>query len=103
MAENENTKETNDKDTAASRPVAGYSVSSNTGHREPRTLTFTVPSLPRTRLGRPTSYNRSWLSAGIAVLFVVAISLAGFSGAWLENRHDENSNGVTVGNLSSQK
>jgi len=94
------TKEDNNKLDQA-REAGTYSVSS-ANRRPGRTLTFTVPKLPKPQLRRPTApTGQPWLAAIGAILFVLIIMLAGFSGAWLENR--DNSNGLTVGSLSNQK
>jgi serine protease Do len=46
--------------------------------------------------------NKSYVKpAAMAVLFLVAVLLAGFAGAWLEQRHEHNN--VSLGSLGQQK
>jgi len=81
------------------RQSGSYSVSSAGKGNAPRTISFTVPKLPKPNLQRP-DWQR-W-SAGIAaVLFVAVALIAGAAGAWLQNDRDQN--GVIGGSLSSQK
>jgi serine protease Do len=58
-----------------------------------KTVSFTVPGVLRTRRGR---------AGAVIALFLLAILLSGFGGAWLEVRHNQN-NFIGGGSLSGQK
>lgn len=58
-----------------------------------KTVSFTVPGALRTRRGR---------AGAVIALFLLAILLSGFGGAWLEVRHNQN-NFIGGGSLSGQK
>jgi serine protease Do len=58
-----------------------------------KTVSFTIPGVPRTRRGR---------AVVVIALFLLVILLSGFGGAWLETRHGQNSL-IGGGSLSSQK
>lgn len=87
------------KTAKSAKDDAAYSVSSNTS-RSPRTVSFTVPTLPRPNLSRINMQER-WRVTSIGVIFLLAVFLSGFGGAWLESRH--NSTDVIGGTLTSQK
>lgn len=85
----------------ATTPSRSFSVSS--ANRHPRkTISFTVPPLPNiSGMARGKTTKRR--GAGLfAVLFIIAMVLSGFSGAWLEN-HFNNNGIVTTASLSNQK
>lgn len=63
-------------------------------NKPPRTVSFTMPQLPR-----PNYSRRQLTGLSKLVIVVVAVILASFGGAWLESRHEQ----VQVGNLSTQK
>ena len=67
--------------------------------RSGRTVSFTVPTVAKLRLGSPQT-RRGWMIAAV-VLFLLATSLSGFAGAWLEGRQDQNS--LVGAALSNQK
>lgn len=67
--------------------------------RSPRTVTFTVPNIPRPTVRRP---QRHHLSGGLIVgLFLLAIGLSSYGGAWLEEQHNQAN--PFGGSLISQK
>lgn len=79
----------------SSKQRGAYSVSS----KQPRTVSFTVPSLPRPTFKKPNM--KCATHAGLAVLFVLTAVLGGAGGAWLQDRHDDN--GLAGSSLSNQK
>lgn len=82
-------------------PSRSFSVSS--ASKPPRkTISFTVPPLPNiSGMTRGKSTRRRGTGL-LVILFVVAMVLSGFSGAWLEN-HFNNNGIVTTASLSNQK
>jgi serine protease Do len=90
------------------RHGASYSVSSAT-KRTPRNLSFTVPvpRLPRLRLPPLRTFDghdadHRWTALTAVILLLVATTLSGFGGAWLEH-HYSDSNTLLAGSLSNQK
>lgn len=70
-----------------------------TGKKPPRTISFTVPTLPRPSLRRASF--KSFSRAGLAVAFLLTAVVAGYGGAWLERSH--NDLGLNTTHLSGQK
>jgi serine protease Do len=91
--------EDDQKPEKAQEPGAYSMAGTNDNAGQP--ISFTVPqaSKPRVQLQVPkTPRSRS---AVVAFLFVLAILLSSYGGAWLEMRHNQNS--LATGDLSSQK
>lgn len=83
------------------REPAAHSVSSASS-REPRTVSFTVPTLPRPNWqAMRASGGERWRPGAIAVLFVLVALVSGFGGGWLENRNANT--GLITGSLSNEK
>lgn len=62
-----------------------------------RSVTFTLPPLPRPQFTRPAGRVRAGV---LAIGFVLVAGLSGFGGAWLQDRNDS---GAAIGSLSDQK
>jgi len=78
-----------------------YSVSSASS-KGPRTVSFTVPTLPRPNLAAVRiPRDGRWRAGIVAILFVVVTILSGFAGAWLEG-HD-NQTGLVTASVGSEK
>jgi serine protease Do len=92
------TKETEKKQPKLAKEIGSYTVSS-TAKKPGKTVSFTMPELKRPQLRRPERL-RSRLAAAGAV-FLLAVLLSGFTGAWLQNQFNQNS--IISGNLSNQK
>ena len=89
-------------DTSAdTKALKAYSVSSKS-QRVPKTVSFTVPTLPRPDFTswRTRGSNR-WRVGLLAATFLIVALVAGFGGAWLEQRGNQ-SVGLS-GSLSNQK
>jgi S1-C subfamily serine protease len=84
------------------KDLGSYSVANATGKKSgqaKRTVSFTIPTVPRPRFRIPiTEHSRTLI---VLVAFVLASLLSGFGGAWLEMRH--NQNGLISTSLSGQK
>lgn len=79
-----------------------YSVSSASA-KSPRTVSFTMPALPRPRVEewlKPLR-NQRWSAALVAAGFVVMALLGGFVGAWAEGH--SNSDGILNATVSNEK
>jgi S1-C subfamily serine protease len=81
-----------------------YSVSSS-AKKPQRTVSFTIPPMPSLRAIRTAAMTKDpqqRRALVLAVIFIIALVISGFSGAWLESR--VNSGGiVTTASLSGQK
>lgn len=79
-----------------------YSVSSSSTAKAPRTVSFSVPTIPQPNFDTIRRLNSSQWRAGIvAALFFIVAMFSGFLGAWLENR---NSPGLfNTATVSSEK
>src|SRR5882724_142788 len=78
-----------------------YKVSSASAKR-PRTVSFTVPTLPRQAMGewlRPLGEQR-WPAAVVVIGFVAVALFSGFVGAWAEG-HGQN--GILSASVSNEK
>ncbi|HTB49241.1 MAG TPA: trypsin-like peptidase domain-containing protein [Verrucomicrobiae bacterium] len=73
-----------------------YSISSKSA-RQPRTLSFSVPTLRRPQLKTPTG---GWRNGVIAVLFILISVVSGTFGGWLESH---NQTGLVSGTVGSEK
>jgi S1-C subfamily serine protease len=90
--------EGDDKAEQGAKKLGSYSVSG--ARREAgRTVSFTVPPMPKPKLGLSVPGQKRTII--IAVLFILLAGLSGFGGAWLETRHNQGD--VLTGNLSGQK
>lgn len=76
--------------------VKEHSVTS----RPPRSVTFTVPTIPRPQLDWRRAAARAKASG--VVLVVLAALFGGLVGGWMES-HNHNSSSVLTGNLSAQQ
>jgi S1-C subfamily serine protease len=74
-----------------------YTISSKSS-RQPKTLSFTVPTLPRPK--RPSLATVRKRSSLLVVGVILLGFLSGYAGAWLQNRSD---NGVVPTSLSTDK
>ena len=95
MAENEDKA---DKAEREAKNLGSYSLS-GAKHEAGRTVSFTVPPLPKPRVRMPLAKQKRLVA--VLVLFVLVSGLSGFGGAWLETRHSQDA--VLSGNLSGQK
>lgn len=76
-----------------------YSVTSS--KRTPKTVSFTVPTMPKPNL-KAVKLDAARLSTGVLVVLFLGVSLlSGFLGAMFESRSNQNT--VISGNLSNQK
>ena len=89
-----NTSDSKKADNSAQAAIP--SVSSKTP--QPRTYSFTVPTIPRPTIQRLGGRQLRSTAAIVAIVLLAAAS--GYGGAALENH---NSNGILTGSLSSQK
>ncbi len=64
-----------------------------------KTVSFTVPPMPKPKLRQPVSRQNRLVA--VLVVFVLACGLSGYSGAWLEVHHNQNT--LLSGNVSGQK
>jgi serine protease Do len=81
-----------------SQEPGAYSMA-GTSYNTGQPASFTVSPVPKQGVSLPkTSRGRSM---AVLVLFVLAILLSSYGGAWLEMRHNQDS--LAGGNLSSQK
>lgn len=81
-----------------------FSVSS-ANKSAPRTINFTIPSLPnipKPSLGKFNKDSERNKAGLLAALFIVATLLSGFAGGWIEARVNQNGL-VTTASLSNQK
>lgn len=77
-----------------------HSVSSSS-KRSPKTVSFTVPTIPKPNL-KAVNFNGVRLSnAVLAVMFVAIALLSGFTGAWVADRNNQDT--VLSSSLSNQK
>jgi S1-C subfamily serine protease len=95
MTENESAKSKDE----TSEPMSSFSVSSKPN--PPKTISFTVPSLPKLPAGSFNKHGKRYLAAALVVLFVVIVLISSFLGAWIE-RNVSGSSAVTA-SLGSQK
>lgn len=66
-----------------------YSVSSAATSKTPRTVSFSVPTLPKPNLEFIKKINSSqWRSGILAGLFILIAMLSGFVGAWFDTRNN---------------
>jgi serine protease Do len=79
-----------------------YSVSSASSAKSPRTVSFSVPTIPRPNLQKIKSVDYAqWRTSIVAGLFIIVAMFSGFIGAWIETR---NSPGlISDGTVSSEK
>ncbi|HEY5152682.1 MAG TPA: trypsin-like peptidase domain-containing protein, partial [Candidatus Saccharimonadales bacterium] len=90
-----------DKQTNINKEPETVNVSAP-GKSSGRTLSFTVPKVPRpglSKLRQSKNFNGRYLA--LAVVFVLATLLSGFGGAWLEGHNSQNT--LVSGSLSGQK
>jgi serine protease Do len=86
------------KSTDGAKKLGSYTVS-GAARGSGRTVSFTVPPLPKPKVSVPRSGRNRTLA--LAVLFILAMLLSSFGGAWLANHHSQN--GLLAENLSGQK
>ncbi|HVX24679.1 MAG TPA: trypsin-like peptidase domain-containing protein [Candidatus Saccharimonadales bacterium] len=86
------------RESSDSQADASYSVSSDKVSANGRTVSFTVPTLPRPQLKTPSG---QWRYGVVAVAFMVVAGASGFGGAWLENHHEDS--GLFSSSLSGGK
>ena len=84
-----------DKTSDKAQELNTYSVSGAT-RRSGRTVSFTVPTVPKPNWHAPRGYQAK--TGILAAMFLLATLLSGFGGAWLEMRHNQDSlsGGVSV-------
>jgi serine protease Do len=92
-------------DTKDSKPAATtaseqkpYSVSS--GSQSPRTVSFSVPNMPKMPDWRPHAARVRSLGISVLVAVIVLAGLAGYAGSWLQNH---NNSGLVTGSVGSEK
>jgi serine protease Do len=91
--ETSKSKKTNDK---------SYSVSSASSGRSPRTVSFSVPTIPRPDFKRYKDVDFArWRNGSIAVAFILVAMFSGFIGASVENRN--NPGFFSTATVSSEK
>lgn len=91
-------KEADKKQPKLAKEIGSYTVSSS-AKRPGKTVSFTLPDVKRPQFKKPDGL-RSKLVAATA-LFLLAIFLSGFTGAWLQNQFNQDN--IINGSLSNQK
>lgn len=89
-----------EKDSDKIKELGTYSVSSasRANKTTPKTVSFTIPAVPKPQLGRPSVNRRTTF---LAALFIAATLLSGFAGGYIESRRSDNALFGT--SLSNQK
>jgi len=93
-----------DKNLDKAKEIGAYGVAS-AKKDSGRTVSFTVPAMPKPKLwlqAPKNPQNPRAKAAAVLVLFILAGLLSGFGGAWLETHNNQNSV-VVGGTLSNQK
>lgn len=88
-------------DHSKSNRAQGAPAVSSTKKPAGKTVSFTLPTLPKPKRPRLSPVKKSvsprWKPALLVVGFMASVLLSGFAGAWFQSRNDDGLNSVTVG------
>jgi S1-C subfamily serine protease len=91
-----------DENMDKTKGLGAYSLASAKNDSGGRTVSFTVPAVPKPKLRLQSPKTPRGRIGAVLVLFVLASLLSGFGGAWLEMRNGHD-NLIVGGTLSNQK
>lgn len=96
------TEPTGDRTNTSQTPDAPKAAVSSTKKTSGKTVSFTLPAVPKPKRPRLSSVKKKslsprWKSSLLAFGFVASVLLSGYAGAWFQARNDDGINSVTVG------